>query len=106
MSDSQDSTGTGGADSTATAARNDERHEGASFEPVPRDAAATTRPYPPEADPEPDVAVPEAVVPGEQTDPDRRVEVFPEDEQDAGQDADGGSTPSEHVTPGSTEPPD
>ena len=68
--------------------RHEERHEGTSFTPVPRDtsqdvprdAAATTRPYPPEADPEPDVVVPEAVVPGEQTDPDRRAEVFPEDE--------------------------
>lgn len=60
--------------------RHDERHEGSSFEPVPRDPGATTRPYPPEADPEPDVVVPEAVVPGEQADPDRRAEVFPEDE--------------------------
>lgn len=65
----------------------DERHEGTSFAPVPRDvprdAAATTRPYPPEADPEPDVVVPEVAVPGEQTDPDRRAEVFPEDEPTA-----------------------
>jgi hypothetical protein len=111
MSQTPDTMATGGSDpsddvltgpDTAANGR-DERHEGTAFEPVPRDAGATTRPYPPEADPEADVEVPAAVVPGEQADPERRSDTFPEDTERAEGTA---STPSEHVTPGSTEPPD
>lgn len=57
-------------------------------------------PYPPEADPDQAGDVEAAEVPGEQTDPGRRL---------TGGDlpvGDGDSTPSEHVTPGSTQPPD
>lgn len=46
------------------------RHEGGSFEPVPRAPQDTARPYPPEADPvsrEPDVEP--AQVTGDQVDP-------------------------------------
>lgn len=79
---------------------NEVRHEGSAFEPVPRDAEATTKPYPPEADPQQAGDVEAAEVPGEQTDPDRRL---------TGGDlpvSDADTTPSTHVTPGSTEPPD
>lgn len=48
-------------------------------EQVPRAPATTTKPYPPEADPLPDDDTPAAEVAGEQTDPQRRTEVFPED---------------------------
>lgn len=75
----------------------DERHEGNAFQPVPRDATPTASSYPPEADPAPDDDTAPAEVPGEQVDPDRRVEQFPEDERNPG---------ASPAAPGSVEPPD
>lgn len=49
--------------------------DGATAEPPPESMQG----YPPEADPEPDVVTPPVEVPGEQTSPTRRLDVFPED---------------------------
>jgi hypothetical protein len=102
--DTTDRTAGTTTDADDLTSRHDERHDGSSFEPVPRDPGATTRPYPPEADPEPDVVVPEAVVPGEQTDPARRTEVFPEDEGTATAGTTTDAAPAS--MPRGTEPPD
>lgn len=76
----------------------DARHEGSSFEPVPREAG-TSGGYPPEADPDKVDGLTDAEVPGEQVDPDRRL---------TGGDQADASTGSqdEQVMPGSEEPPD
>ena len=81
----------------------DVRHEGTSFDPVPRDQAAEAGlggSYPPEAEPDKGGDLPDAEIPGEQADPARRLT--------------GGDQPAEEsevtqddlVTPGSVEPPD
>lgn len=81
----------------------DVRHEGASFDPVPREQAAEAGlggSYPPEADPDKAGDLPDAEVPGEQTDPARRL---------TGGDQPSGEaevTQDDLVTPGSVEPPD
>lgn len=84
------------------ASGSDVRHEGTSFDPVPRDQAAEAGlggSYPPEADPDKGGDLPDAEVPGEQTDPARRLT--------GGDQPDGGSaTQDDLVTPGSVEPPD
>lgn len=85
------------------ASGNDLRHEGASFEPVPRDLATDAGlggSYPPEADPDKGGDMPDAEVPGEQTDPDRRLTGG---EQPAGESE---VTQDDLLTPGSVEPPD
>lgn len=94
--------------------RHEIRHEGTPFEPVPREAMSGG--YPPEADPAPDDDSTPDEVPGEQVDPDRRLEQFPEDDEDADGSSAGSSdsptapqdpgTPDETVVPGSEEPPD
>lgn len=85
-----------------TASDSDVRHEGASFEPVPADPATSgpTPAYPPEADPDKGGDLPDAEVPGEQTDPARRLTGGdqPIKESEVTQD--------DLVTPGSVEPPD
>ena len=78
----------------------DVRHEGSSFEPVPREPGPAGQPppgYPPEADPDKAGDLPAAEVPGEQTDPDRRL---------TGGDQAEGSSASTQGTRGSVEPPD
>lgn len=82
---------------------NDVRHEGTSFEPVPSDpvaAAGHGTSYPPEAEPDKGGDLPDAEVPGQQTDPEHR---FPDEDGAAGESA---VTQDDLVTPGSVEPPD
>lgn len=96
-------------DLSDTSAAGDARHEGASFEPVPRDAetpdAATpdtpTSDYPPEADPDKGGDVPAAEVAGEQTDPEHRLTGGDQPSHRTP-----GTTEGDQVTPGSVEPPD
>jgi len=99
---------TSGADSDA-------RHEGASFEPVTTQAGAVgpTPAYPPEADPDKTGGLTDAEVPGEQTDPARRLtggDQAPVEEGVSAGEATSADeselTADDLVTPGSVEPPD
>lgn len=65
---------------------NETRHEGTRFEGGSEAPAPVLREYPPEAAPGADDDTPPVMVPGEQTSPERRLDVFPEDERTASRD--------------------
>ncbi|WP_336922183.1 hypothetical protein [Aquipuribacter sp. SD81] len=82
------------------------RHEGSSFEPVPRAPQDTARPYPPEAapvSPEPDTEP--AQVTGEQTDPLPR-ELHTDNTRPGDDAADEPTPAAAGTTDDGTEPPD